>query len=809
MSKNYSIKDILPYFEKTGFLAGGEPDLPFEQAFGSLAHAYISDKAPKLLDYEIGFQLLKKSPDNTKAAGIFGFQVGKSLLMIPVFFINGDLKGHELLYIKNNDVFVPLTENWVNYLLGRKPILIGDGVEKNLRNLGVTPPYLRNITRPPLTKFSSDKRIYKWAKDYFLNDIRKIVYNSRLKNEELFKNFLTKNAETAVPFILEKIAQEHPTFLSAIDHFYPGLIDNLVSNIASRQKRANSVLNVLHENKNKNTEKLKIYDLAKIPSYDVPSLNLSKKDKFKLLLDGLLIKDARDKEEKSKVYINEPVKFNNPTESGLYDVVFSPYVVHKCVVLIYPQQLPHRSTVSFVLKLNDKDKIESVYPLANANIFVTKTYSKEQFRKWFDSLPEKDVKTIIDNNKDSQYFLINNEAESIGPFYFDSCNYQDHYEDESDCCEEIYDPDTKEIKKQKTNYPITVPVCFYDYPINSRESDSSVNLSGILNHKSEYTKRDHYFKDYYYGNQTSAITFLNHKGNKLKIGRKSINVPRGFKLIEINKDQYKFNNGQIFANAVSVQFSLNTYAAPYRVSVSGNVVQINGKEMSRKSAIISLVKDHGLGEKEAREILKTAESKLDKTIEIFITKPKSEKRAYGEPLGDLARSGVIAPDIPEFGPVYSDAIGAQGYPVQISEPMFSSIVDPNVQQLPPNPFDPAGVDPRLLQSAQQAAELGQKEVFDVAALATLLNSANEDIIDKFLGDLMKGLDRLGRILFLLYWHRDVFEERYGKSDLPEIEDALRNTFLTTGDVLLKLKSKSINPLSNTGLNIDLSSIASM
>jgi hypothetical protein len=58
---------------------------------------------------------------------------------------------------------------------------------------------------------------------------------------------------------------------------------------------------------------------------------------------------------------------------------------------------------------------------------------------------------------------------------------------------------------------------------------------------------------------------------------------------------------------------------------------------------------------------------------------------------------------------------------------------------------------------------------------------------------MKGMVRIGRILFQLYWHREAFEERYGKSHVPELEDMLRNSFEDMGDLVLDLKQKTIEP----------------
>src|SRR5262245_62063017 len=151
---------------------GGEQESGFEQAFSSLAYAYLKDKAPRLLDFMVGFQLVDRNEDNTKAMGIFGFHVGDQWLYAPVFFLNGDLKGHELLYLKNSDTFVPMKENWVNYLISRKPHELGEGSELDHRELGGLSPTLIRLIRPPYqtaAKYGEDRqppRTFRWAEGF-------------------------------------------------------------------------------------------------------------------------------------------------------------------------------------------------------------------------------------------------------------------------------------------------------------------------------------------------------------------------------------------------------------------------------------------------------------------------------------------------------------------------------------------------------------------------------------------------------------------------------------------------------------------
>ena len=86
---------------------------------------------------------------------------------------------------------------------------------------------------------------------------------------------------------------------------------------------------------------------------------------------------------------------------------------------------------------------------------------------------------------------------------------------------------------------------------------------------------------------------------------------------------------------------------------------------------------------------------------------------------------------------------------------------------------------------------------------------SSDMTDKFLSDLMVGEDRIGRLLFMFYWHNDKFQDRYGKEEMSELESALRNTFKAVGDLILFLKKKSIEPdMAVRGSDVDLKPLTS-
>ncbi len=64
--------------QKNANLGGSGGETEFEQAFSSLAYSYLRDKAPRLLDNMVGFQLVERNEDNTKAVGVFGINIHRA-----------------------------------------------------------------------------------------------------------------------------------------------------------------------------------------------------------------------------------------------------------------------------------------------------------------------------------------------------------------------------------------------------------------------------------------------------------------------------------------------------------------------------------------------------------------------------------------------------------------------------------------------------------------------------------------------------------------------------------------------------------
>jgi hypothetical protein len=232
---------------------------------------------------------------------------------------------------------------------------------------------------------------------------------------------------------------------------------------------------------------------------------------------------------------------------------------------------------------------------------------------------------------------------------------------------------------------------------------------------------------------------------------------------------------------------------------------VNGQRFTPEDALIHLVRDVSMAEKHARIILKEASEK--KVVDYRLYKPENagdliKAAAPGDNIDPSMIGGTSAPAFPvEPTGMEQTLLGSvkSTYPLQQALPAMSN------QSLQANSaiYDPRLPDPKTMAIGYNAATTGQKEVFDTSMIGSLVKSVRDDnMVDVHLGDLMKGLDKLGRILFSFYWHKDKFEDRYGKKDLPELEDGLRNAFEQLGDLMLFLKQKTIDAYPDEGISLE-------
>jgi hypothetical protein len=722
---------------------GGDQEEGFEQAFGSLAYAYLKDKSPRLLDYIVGFQLVDRNEDNTKAVAIFGFKVGDQWLYAPVFFLNGDLKGHELLYIKKQDMFVPMKENWVNYLISRRPHVLGEGTDRSTHQLGGMQPNLNRLSRPPGgTKYGCDA----WAQPALpviaalATKKASVLFPGRpgeLKFAAVVERPLAAAlASVAANFDLRKFLggdfallkqaydkcySAYPLLKHGFDRFYgPAFFrdaavgikqarDSLVTRAAASTPpppRPTTGPGLLLMPLPAAEKRGAIHVYALDVDQDVPVTDnkpeLTDAEREKLLKDTVLIKDERDPQKTSIAY-NTQVRLElvNPSDTGLYEVLEKPGKFDEMVVISNPHSGRGREDFALVLR--------KAAPRNWKNIHRTNLWARSC-----------DCPTPDDWKK---YVAGLGGVESLAK----GGTYVAVHENGSGTC----------AFRVKESYGEGVyKVEWKDY--------SSYGLSRRTIGKLERPQ------DWEVGYSSwDAKVYINaRKGSGLRSVNGELSIPDTYKIIKVSDPPKpkKHDDGTLMSgccspaessteegsdeepiqpgNLVDVQLMLHKDAGLRELKIhdlgGSEVVVKSGvhgtRRLSKTAALVQLVTRHGLREESARAMLKSAAARqVFNQAATFLVK-------YADPYGGNLQPAPGAPPFPEplmgveqNGPSSVNSIYPQEDYLPVEE-MSSYRTDPSTY----DPFyEP---DQGAMQTAQQAAASGQKEVFDTAMISGMLKA---------------------------------------------------------------------------------------
>jgi hypothetical protein len=152
MNKSLIMED---WREKAAAAAQGTvaDDMAVEKAFMDQAYSAVQNKCGPLMrsPHQIGFEIVHKNDAATRMVGIFGFRAGRQLFYAPVFFLSGEIKGTDLLYRHLTKTFVPLSEDWVVYLIEGAKSEMGRGISKQETAKLPVRMDLQTMAYPPMT----------------------------------------------------------------------------------------------------------------------------------------------------------------------------------------------------------------------------------------------------------------------------------------------------------------------------------------------------------------------------------------------------------------------------------------------------------------------------------------------------------------------------------------------------------------------------------------------------------------------------------------------------------------------------------
>jgi hypothetical protein len=751
---------------KTAEFSGSPNVTETEWATWRTAESYIADKAPLLMGYCLGFQLLKKTDDDSRVASIFAFKPGKELVYIPAFLINGEVMGHELMYIVSRDQFVPSDEKWVNYLLSRKPLEPGK-IELRERSEipavgGYTPSRMTSglklsaFNLPPLDPMlvlDALRTIFKEASvgGEVLGSPRWNFAMSGMDLDELFKH--SRKATK----LAEAWSKTYPVYGRLLNYVLDGR--GVDSHLRLWEKKAEvaqrlGVRPVSKKSLNEyiksqipvkqaaapRAEKIAVCPARHIPLHQFRFMPTELIDQIHR--DGYHVIDTRDQTKLAAVVDSKDNGIGNPTGPGLYNVFMSDGTFKPLFLLQESADRgirdccpsPGRSEEdSTYLLLCSKTK-KFLYA-KRGDIWVAERTPDPD---WFSKLPASNAKlkesedNYWDRHEDVVSFLITPSGEFIQG-KLDATDDQTYYDHSRD-----------------------VPIHAFSASDKIRPlRDSDKGLKYIVVPKTSVLRR---YK------KTDDTVDLTPGPRQLWMLR----LIEGTVPVSVRK-----RNGPV------------------------NEFLIDDKPAQEKSAALEyLMREHYLSQGTAELLLKEAEEAPSGSVErlrekvAFVGEVPRDKISVTFPQKEKGQHDITGLEVDQnlFVEEPIDSLRATHVPDE--EETWPGLLSAETDQS----GAPSAPNVQDMQLASQAAASGQKDFVSSQMLMSLLREIDDDgIINKYIPIFEKACDTLGRLYMQVLWRTDAFEDRFGKTQLKEFREMLVSLFQQMGDFICYLRQRDIRP----------------
>jgi len=729
-----------------------------ESSFFQLSYNLLQDKCKALLPYLIGFEIKDKTDDGTKALGMFGFRGDEGqILFVPVFFVNGSVKGLDILYSRDSEQFYPLNEDFVEMLIGKDNQQAGAKSNESRQSVMAdnSTNGILDMVRPPRT----GKYTYA-SSDEFPTLLEMIEKHDR--NIKYSCLDFIKNSDNFVKKSFDSLLSRNSDFLETLlrYHSVEKIAEALVPKVLppkdkpGKEYRDADQVKLINEGE---TDKAKVLDEA---------------EKQELATKGFVIVDKRPEEKKSKFApVNLALSFANPSVSGFYPYLTQSGEIRYGLVLVKPEQLNLHFTLddSIVVDL-DADKKGKAYIVDTKKLFVKNLIVVQDY---------KDVYRGFENPSDVKpgfseiYVLINENLKATQPFRIIA-----NFKDSSGIRRLNVEPWQSYERTTLDNYGTK--------PLKTGERPGSVHSLPDGNYYNNPKKVSKQF-----------LVMTKNVGDKFTIKGETTYVPAGYKLLKLDLTNVYDSNGGVDEDYVrgkpggldALNVALGERQVyPMTIHNNGSEYFVSVKDVQKRfkndrMAKIGMVMDFGLGYKEACEVI----DNIRPTYKVKGYLKVADTGAYpAQPIEEV-------PYINEFGtPTY------QGYGTENVAPIDNYYdKDPTRMGLGVKP-DVEGIDTEI-NKAIQMAQSGQKEVFDSHTIATMAKYVNpSDKITEYTPKLLDALDKLGRLLFLTHWEVDKFTQMYGRDDMPKFIELLTDVFRNLGDTIIFLKRKSPDLTINMG-----------
>ena len=86
---------------------------------------------------------------------------------------------------------------------------------------------------------------------------------------------------------------------------------------------------------------------------------------------------------------------------------------------------------------------------------------------------------------------------------------------------------------------------------------------------------------------------------------------------------------------------------------------------------------------------------------------------------------------------------------------------------------------------------GDKAIFDGSVLLSLAEREDiSEIAQEYIPDLEAAIDKIGRLLFLLWWQHDKFREKYSPAEVTTMESNFKQLLHKLGDLAYGLRNRA-------------------
>ena len=736
--------------KQSGFGENSNPQ--FERAFGSIAFTYLQEKAPGLLPYILGFQLLDRAEQGKKAVGVFVAKLGNRILDIPMFFINGELKGHQFMRLRQPELFIPLRESFLDFLFSKLPQDLGDAAgEMNSTNPTRSTPNIRPFSGSRFFKGSADiDYAHDWAAE---NGVFEAYYDMRLspRNLKIASSLRDKQPLPGVNLLdvlktsetllktAARLSDEYPEFGQRMiqrhgQDWLAKAASAVVAMRPAKQPRITPDHGVSGNRLNYGVRKAS-QDLRYIEH--VPPLVLGdRRDAMReeIVKFGFYVDDARPVDKLSKAYKieNGTLNITPPTMNGVYRVTFDGGEVREAAV--FPGSYRLDASDDLIVDLKDKKFVEG-----ERNEYVVSHGSAGE-KKTLKELADV-TKTKARPSTGDVFIVMLSGGNIAGPFI-------------------------AEDRVTKDTFAV----------------DSACGCGGAYISKLEFRNTDRSS-----GRIVGNLLAVPYDAKVWTIGTVSVDED-GYASYE---DRRKLRTKLMPKEQMDISH-LDKYANVTLRIRKGGGVEFNDQLVSTKIARRTLLEVCGLDKESADRMLSPSDQ-----VKRYCVLPAGSEIS-------LLRDKTAAPnytpsvDFPQMAEPYASESGR--YSIEEPEQQFSVADQPPQRQEELQPYeDVPGQLPGENRGSTATGDemIAANEVdalFDTSGLLSIIRNSRIDAqVKRTTQSLLKAIDELGTALFMFYAHNDEFSEMYGEDAMDDLESAMISHFEGGGDLFITLSRRSADP----------------